>query len=803
MLAYYIRLAFRNLRNKAGFYAINIAGLAIGIAACLMITHYVRFHRSYDTYQEDSHRIYRINYSRWTLDGDEDKVEFASATPIIGKALLENIPEIEMQGQAFRQEGIFSYDDKFFEESRAFYAESDLLKLLGIKMKEGMKDKILDEPGTLILSESTARKYFGDQPAIGKTMYYNKNQLYEVVGIFSDIPPNSHFKADMFLSIETWKQQNPNLFQTGYIYSGFYNYIKLREGTDPEEVNRKAAEYVEREYGETLAANRINMGFKLQPLEDIHLHSHYMHELELNGNASSIAILEIIAWFILIIAWVNFFNLSTITSMRRLREICIRKVNGAARKQLITQLLSESALVNLFAILVALILFESISPYFFNFADLPLDVPVWNQPWVIIFLIFAFIAGTFSAGIYSITGIPASKISELIKGGSYNIAGKRNMRKILVTAQFIIAIGLIASTTVIFRQYQLISQSPLGFKLNDMLVINAPLMNDSVSFNRFNVMKKEIQQIPEFNGATFTSVIPGKPNMYNRGGVYIYGEEPTTGKNYRITEADENFAGVYNIKLIAGEDFTGYPDIDRERILLNETAAKFMGFSPFEEALGKRIVLEREILTIAGIIDDFHQLSPKEKIEPQIFRIPRRHRGYLTIDINGAPPETAINKMENLYRSVFPANPFAYFFLDNYYNAQNLGEKRFIIVLALFSLLVIIITILGLMGLSAYTVEQKRKEIGIRKVLGAKKTDIFRSLFKDYILLWIAGGLIAIPLAYYLMDNWLNTFALRIQPGYLFFIFPVIIVILITLLTVFVQSSRVLHMNPSESIKAE
>jgi putative ABC transport system permease protein len=803
MLPYYIQLAFRNLRNKVGFYAINIAGLAIGIAACLMITHYVRFHKSYDTYQEDSHRVYRINYSRWTLDGDEDRVEFASATPIIGKALLENIPEIEMQGQAFRQEGIFSYEDKFFEESKAFYAESDLLRLLGVIIKEGPKENVLDEPRTLILSESTARKYFGDQPAIGKTMYYNKTQLYEVVGIFSDIPPNSHFKADMFLSIETWKQQNPNLFQTGYIFSGFYNYIKLREETDPELVNHKAAEYVENEYGETLAANRINMGFKLQPLEDIHLHSHFMHELELNGNASSIAILEIIAWFILIIAWVNFFNLSTITSIRRLREICIRKVNGAARKQLLKQLLSESALVNLFAILIALILFEGISPYFFNFADLPTDVPVWNQSWIFIFLIFAFIAGTLSAGVYSITGIPSSKVAELIKGGSHNLARKRNIRKILVTAQFIIAIGLIASTTVIFRQYQLISKVPLGFKLNDMLVLNGPLINDSISFNKFNVMKKEVQQLPEFNGATFSSVIPGKPNMYNRGGVYIFGEEPTSGKNYRITEVDESFAKVYNIKLIAGEDFTGYNDIDREKILVNASAARFMGFSPIEEALGKRIVLEQEILTISGIINDFHQLSPKEKLEPQIFRIPRRHRGYLTIDMSGTEPESAIKKMETIYQSFFPANPFAYFFLDNFYEAQNIGEKRFSVVLALFSILVILITVLGLMGLSAYTVEQRRKEIAIRKVLGAKKSDIFRTLFKDYILLWILGGLIALPLAYYFIDIWLNNFALRIQPGYLFFILPILIVIIITLSTVFIQSTKVLHMNPSESIKAD
>jgi len=801
MLPYYIQLAFRNLRNKAGYYAINITGLAIGIAACLMITHYVRFHKSFDNYQEDSHRTYRINYSRWT--DETDKVEFASATPVIGNLLKENIPEIELQGQAYRLEGAYSYEDNSFEETRAFYAETNLLELLGIQITDGNKENTLDRPGTIILSQSAALKYFGDEPALGKTIYHNKARLFEVVGIFADIPPNSHFKADMFLSMETWKQQSPNLFTNAHSTSGFYNYVRLAEGTDPAEVNRKADEYIEREFGEALANYNMGMGFKLQPLEDIHLHSNYMHELELNGNASSIAILEIIAWFILIIAWVNFFNLSTITSIRRLKEICIRKVNGAARRQLITQLLSESALINMFAILVALILFESISPIFFNFADLPTDVPVWNQSWVFMLLVFAFIAGTLSAGIYSITGIPSSRVAELLKGGGNHIAGKRNMRKILVTLQFAIAIGLIASTTVIFSQHRLISNSPLGFKLEDMLVISAPLINDSISYSRFNVMKSEVEQYPEFNGVTFSSIIPGKPNIYNRGGIYLYGEDPNTGKNFRITDADENFVKVYNINLLAGEDFTGLPGIDRERVLINANAARFFGFNPIEEAVGKQIVLEQEILTISGVLNDFHQLSPKETIEPQIFRIPRRHRGYLTLDVNGTPPETAIRKMESVYKSFFPANPFAFFFLDNFYEAQNIGEKRFSVVLAMFSILVVLITVMGLMGLSAYTVEQRRKEIAIRKVLGAKKSDIFKALFKDYIPLWILGGLIALPLAYFFIDNWLNNFALRIQPGYLFFILPILSVIFITLSTVFIQSSKVLHMNPSESIKAD
>ncbi len=802
MLHYYINLAFRNLRNRTGFYAINITGLAVGLAACLMITHYVKFHQSFDTYQPDSERIYRILYSRWS-EGQEDKVEFASATPIIGQAFLENIPEVEMKGQAFRREGIFSHEDLVFEETRAFQAETDLLQLLGVTIVEGAKTGTLDKPGTVAISRSTARRYFGNQSAIGKTIYHDLNNLYEVVAVYEDMPANTHFKADLFLSIETWKQQNPNLFQNGYIYSGFYNYVKLAEGADPEVVNQKAAEYVERTYGEALAEGEINMSFVLQPLEDIHLHSHLMHELELNGYAASINYLEIVAWFILIIAWVNFFNLSTIQAFKKLREISIRKVNGASRGQLILQLLTESAIINLMAVLIALFLFESFSLLFFNFADLPTNTPVWHQSWVYVLILIAFIAGTFSSGIYSVVNIPASHTTEVLKGTSVPIMGKAFTRKLLVTFQFMIAIGLISATTIIFSQYRLISKTPLGFSMDNMLVVHSPLVRDSLSLAKLNSMKKELTMVAGFEGATFSTIIPGKPNMYNRGGVYLYGSKSTSGKNYRVTEADANFFDVYDIRILAGEPLRGNDEADKLKILLNARGAMWADFNSPEEAIGKKLVLENEVYTIAGVADNFHQLSPKEPIEPQIFRLPRHHKGYLTIHYGNLPPEKAREEVQMLYNSFFPAHPFEYFFLDDYYNSQNLEEKRFGVVFILFSGLVIVITILGLLGLSAYTAQQKQKEIGIRKVLGASSLSIFNLMFRNYLILWAIAATISIPLTWYLIEKWLDSFALRIEPHTVFFAIPVIVVLIIALLTVWVQSGKIIKMNPVKSLRTE
>ncbi len=802
MLLYYIRLAIRNLNIKAGFYVINISGLAIGLAAMLLINHYVRFHRSFDTFRPDSDRIYRVIYSRWSDEGG-DMVEFASATPIIGRAMLENFPEVEQQGQAFRQEGIFSYQNLHFEETRSFYAENELIHLLGIHIIEGEKDFILDLPGKMAISRSTALKYFGSEPPIGRIMYFNNTTPFEVVAVFEDCPPNTHFRADILLSMQEWKQQNPEIFLYGYIYSGFYNYVKLKPGSYPKEVDRKLADYVDEVYGEALAQGRIKMGFKLQPIEDIHLYSNLMHELEPNGDVTSIRLLKIVAWFILVIAWVNFFNLSTITSMKRTREITIRKVTGATRWQLMAQLLVESVLVNMIAILFALFIFESAAPWFLRFAGLPDLAMVWNQTWVYWMLFLALVAGTASSGIYTAAGIPVSRLADQLKGITLGVKGRKTIRQLLVTLQFIIAIGLIAATTAIYNQYRLISSTPLGFNPEHKLVISSPLVTDTASLSKLISLKNELSAIQGFGGAAFSSVIPGKPNIYNRGGVYIKGQDPTSGKNYRITEADEDFFRLLEIEMIAGEGFAGNRAIDRNRVMLNRSGARWMGFSNPDEAIGRQIVLEREEYTIAGVTDDFHQLSPSQSIEPQIFRSPRRYRGYITVDTGNTQPAFAIAVTQRVFEDIFPTSPFSYFFLEEFYNSQNLGEKRFGMVFLLFSVLVIIITILGLMGLSAYTAAQKRKEIAIRKVLGASPVQVFTLMFREYIVLWAVSAAIALPVAWYFIDNWLSAFAIRIEPGYGFYFLPLFTVLLVAITTVFMLSLRVIRLNPSETIRAD
>ncbi len=545
------------------------------------------------------------------------------------------------------------------------------------------------------------------------------------------------------------------------------------------------------------------LSFQLQPLTDIHLTSKFMHEIEANNDNNSITLLEIVAWFILIIAWVNFFNLSTISSLKRMKEIGIRKVNGATRRDLITQMLLESAIINLSAIFLGTTLLELSYSSFANIAGLPQNLSYLNQTWFYVFILVAFVIGTLSAGIYTVTGIRGNSLSATLRGMAAKSKKGQFLKKALVAIQFAIAIALITATISVYHQFQLMQSKDLGFNLDNMMVIKVPMVGDEALHGKYRVFQDMVDDLPIIQGATYSSVIPGKPNMFNRGGIYRHGDEATNGKNMRLTEVDAQFPDVYNIKMLAGEGFTGNPAEDANNVMLNLKGAHWLGFESAEKAIGEQVVLEGTPRKVVGVLFDFNQLSPKEDIEPQIFRYPQRFQGYFTLKISDGKTKQAIKSIEKVYTSIFPGNPFDFFFLDNYYETQYKDDKRFGMVFALFSLLSISITVLGLLGLSAYTAQQRKREIGIRKVLGAKVSSIVRLLFYDYVVLLILSSSIAIPTVWYFLNQWLNSYANRITPTLWIFTIPMLTVFVVTLFTVVSQSLKTAYMNPVESIKEE
>lgn len=801
MLQNYLKTGLRFLLKRKGFSIVNVTGLSIGITACLLISWYVRFHNEYDKQIPNFDRVYRVLYQRWSETGD--RVRFASASPTIGPSIKMEFPEIQEYGRAYKIEGVFFNKDIFFEENSAFYGETNTLKLLGFEVVKGDKETNLDAPRKVAISESTAKKYFGNDDPIGKNLNFNKTTELEVTAVYKDRESDFHFKPNIIVSLATWMDANPKIFSEGWFYSGFYTYVRIKEGVNPNDINKKIEQLIDKQLGEILREYKMGMSFELQPLKDIHLTSHFMHEIEPNGDKTSIALLEIVAWFILLIAWVNFFNLSTISSLKRIREIGIRKVVGASRVSLILQFLLESFVINLIAILISLILFEVTQPVFANMAGLPVTTNLFFESWFILTILLALAIGTVSSGIYSVSGIASSSIISVIKGISLGVSKKSGLKKVLVTFQFAIAIALIAGTIGVFNQYRYISKRELGFNKNNMLVVKAPVVGDTSLIRKFWVYEQEIKSKANVKGVTFSSIIPGKPNMFNRGGIYRYGDDPNNSKNYRVTEADSHYLSVYCLKLLAGDGFTGITSTDKNLVVVNKMAALQMGFVNEQEAIGKEIVMEGQTFRIAGVIIDFFQLSPKEPIEPQIFRYPRRFQGYFTINYDGKDVSSIMHTIESTYKELFPNNPFDYFYLDQFYNKQFQYERRFGFVFMLFSVLSVVITVLGLLSLSAFTSEMRRKEIGVRKVLGASVLSLIKMLYTEYVLLMIVASLIALPAVFIFLKKWLVSFALKSDLSVWIFIIPIVLVAIISSLTVSIQSFKAANQNPVESIKYE
>jgi putative ABC transport system permease protein len=373
----------------------------------------------------------------------------------------------------------------------------------------------------------------------------------------------------------------------------------------------------------------------------------------------------------------------------------------------------------------------------------------------------------------------------------------------LVTFQFAIAIALLAGTIGVYKQFNHMQNQNLGFKLDNMLVVKVPMVGDSTLQNRFWVFEENVRQIPSVVGVTYSSIIPGKPNMFNRGGIHRYGDDPNNGKNMRLTEVDSYYPSVYEINLVSGNGFTGNAKEDANSVMLNLRGAEWLDYKSPEEAIGTQIMLEGRPKTVVGILVDFKQLSPKEEIEPQIFRFPERYQGFFTVKLNPVSNEQTLSRVKQTYNEIFPGNPFDYFYLDEFYKNQYKHDKRFGMVFFLFSLLSMVITVLGLLGLSAYSAEQRKREIGIRKVLGATPKSILQLLFRDYLSLWFIAGALSVPVVWNLLNEWLTGFATRIETTWVIFIPPLIVVLIISIATVFSQSLKAAAMNPVESIKQE
>ena len=801
MLKNYLLVSFRNLVRNPLSSLVNIIGLAIGMAAFVLIIQYVRFELSYDDFHKGREVIFRLQQDRYNKG--EITTQWAAGCSAIGQALYENFEEVEDFTRFQKINGVLIHGDRKFREEEIYAADTSFFSVFSFRILEGDGHASLERPGVIMLSESTAQKYFGEESPLGKSLNFNGFVEWEITGVFADPPRNSHLKPAILLSWETMVQFRGPEINTAWQWDAFFNYIILNETADYKEFEAKIPALVEEQTGEFNVQFDQGMVFHLQPLRSIHLNSDFMFEAEPGGNARSVYALIIISIFVVVIAWVNYINLSSARSLERAREVGMRKVNGASRRTLLGQFLLESFIVNVLAILLALALVLLLAPAFIRLTGTPLDFSLASNWLFWLLLLAAFVAGSFLAGLYPAFFLSSFKPATVFKGVSELKVGGLGLRRVLVIFQFATSLLLLAGTLTVYTQITYMQNQDLGVDIQNVLVLRGPSVNDSTYAEKFSAFKEEMRRSPDIEDITASIVVPGRQPQWNAGGIRRVSEGPEDGNQYRIMGFDYDFVDFYGLEVIEGRNFSREFGQNASTVLFNEAAIQLMGFEDNASAMGVPIFFWGDTFNITGVLKNFHQEGLKKEYEPLIFRFFEDPNAYYSLKINSVNEQEVLAFVEEQWMKFFPRNPFEYFFLEDYYNEQYRNEMQFGRVFGIFAFLAIFIASLGLLGLSSYTTLQRRKEIGLRKVLGSSVGNAVILLLRYFVIQVLIAVPVGIGLAWYIMAGWLRNFAYRTGIGWWFFVLPLFLVLMITLTTVSAQVLRTARVNPADTLRNE
>lgn len=813
MFRNYLKITLRNLWNNKSYSFINIVGLAFGLASCIIILLYVNNELSYDKHHKKADRIARVASF---IDFSGSYLELATTSAPMGPTLRNDYTEVEDMVR-FRPRGEFLVrsGDINIKESDIIFSDPSVFNVFTIPVIHGNAETALLEPYTLALSRSKALKYFGTENVVGKTLLLDDDQTFEITAVYEDMPETSHFNFEFLLSMETNADEANNGV---WISNNFRTYLLLKEGTDLKafEENFRSIKktYIEPQLiqftGNTLedfqeAGNSLE--YELQPLTDIHLHSDLVAEFEPNGNIKYVFLFSGLAGFILILACINFMNLSTARSVKRAKEVGIRKTLGSVRKQLVTQFFTESILLCLFSFLIALLIVELTLPFFSNLSGTNLVSNYFSNTNLILSI----------AGIVLLTGLLSGSYPAVMLSGFQPIKvlkgvldkGTSRFRSLLVVFQFSVSLVVIIGLLVINKQLDFIQNQSLGFQKEQTVIIHDAYTLDT----NLNVYKEELLKEPEFKNATISSYLPVSGFSMNDQTFWPKGDDPVQGNtsSTQVWRVDTDYIPTLGMEIIEGRNFSEDRGADENTVILNEALANRFGF---EEPLGEVITtftqrpdgnFDTENLrefTVIGIVKNFHFRSLRENIAPLgLFK--GTSRGNVIFKIDSQDAGTALAKLENSWKEMAPGQPFNYSFLDERFDRMYRTENRVSNLVFAFSVLIIIIACLGLFGLSAYSAEQRTKEIGIRKVLGASVSGIVSLVSKDFLKLILISFLMAAPVGYFIMQQWLKEFTYKTNIGFDVFLISGIGIILIASITVSWQSIKAALTNPVKSLKSE
>ncbi len=805
MIRNYFRIAWRHIMRHKGYASLNIAGLAIGIAACLLIIQYVSFELSYEDFQVNKKRIYRVQQDRF--DNGKLSTRWAAGAFAVGNTFKNQIPEIEYYVKVLRRgEVVTEVNNEPVKIDHLFYGSSSFFSVFTYPLIAGDKSTALKEPYTAAMSASTAKRIFGTTDAVGKILRLNSKDNFTITAVFEDAPENTQIKPNLLISYSTFvKRQGPNNDpETAWQWDGCLTYLLLRPNADPSMVEKKFIPVVEREAGPGLKKYNAGVTYHLQSLKDIHLYSNYMGEPDTNGDGKTTYLLLGIALFIVVIAWVNYVNLATARAITRAKEVGIRKAIGSQRKQLVVQFLAESFLLNGLALGLALFIMLVSVPAFNSITGQHLSYSLFLKTDFWIGMICLFIIGVFLSGLYPAFILSGFKPVEVLKGKLGSTRQSGGLRKSLVVFQFTASLFLLIGTVTVYKQIRYMREQSLGINVAQTLVIKQPIIGtDSTYPNRLAIFKEELHQQSFIGNITVSTSIPGEPVDWNAGGIKLVSEDESRQKQYRVIGVDYDYIKTYELKIIAGRDFSKDFGSDDSAVIFNRKGIEQLGFDKPAEALGKMIDFWGRKYTIVGVTENFHQQSLRESFEPLIIRNIKDVRGWVSIKTKAGLAGQTIDRVKDSWNKIFAGNTFDYFFLDDHFDAQYKADQRFGKAFSLFTGLAILVSCLGLFGLASFTTMQRTKEIGIRKVLGASVGSILQLLYREFAVLLVVAFVISIPLAWISMYKWLSNYAFRIEIHWSYFLLPFFVIGTVAFITVSFQSVRAAKANPVKSLKTE
>ncbi len=808
MLKNYFKIALRNLLRNKGLTSINLIGLASAFAITLLIIQYVKFETSYENTHPNADRIARLTLN--FLTGETVTTEDSEMYPPVGPRIKDEVPEVEYYTRAYalgEPNSPIEINNQQFLMKDVYAVDADFFNMFNYKLLYGNANNMFGKPNEVVITESVALKFFNRTNVVGETLKSPSDRgeiLYNIVGVTHDSPLNTHLKFDMLVSYPTMLSDKEMLNRHGETKDNWdgnnsYMYVQLKKGVEFERFNYALLEFNKR----LIAEEKIESeAIVAQPIKDIHLHSKKTFEPETNGDANAVIFLFAVAVLIIVSAFVNYVNLTTSQALDRAKEVGVKKALGSTKSQLRFQFLVESIVMTTLSGVLAVGLVWLSKSAFLNISGLPEQFVIIGKLSFWLPLLAFVILGGLLSGLYPAFVLSSFKASSILKGDfSHSIKGNL-LRKGLVVFQFAVTIVLLIQTFTVNQQIDFMQSLDKGIQVDQRIVIEAPVKNANTNYA---VFKQSLLVQSNIKSVSLSHTVPGQPSgaLSTTADIHVTGVEPDEYHNFYLTFIDENYVPMLGVDLLAGNNFDESTTPQKRNVIVNEEALKRWNISNPEEAIGKKLAFWGGEWPIAGVMKNYHQLSPKQPILPMIHIFNNSFRGLATVHFNGGSASDNLAQVKDTFNKIYPDSAFSYFFMDQEYQKQFNAENRFKNVYTILTIFSILIACLGLLGLASFAVAKRKKEIGIRKVVGASSATILMLLSKDFIKTVLISVIISVPITYLIIDKWLKNFAHRIDLNIWLFIVPILIVFVLVIFSISIKTFKAVTENPIKALRTE